>query len=400
MASWRIKRSRTVIAAGMGLTALFSAALPAAAYDVDDNVLYTKDDQWGQVIKTDDCVQANAWVARVSGIGGLINTALFESHYPASARAPKQHAGGDSVLDLAPGGIGVGKVSALYSRSLGHARPPTRAGGKDVEARGEVYSDAGLGAIDVGIPYIASPFGGTQLSPIGAHVDAIQVSAWSRPGKPVSFTGGLASGYFSVLGFDILDIPDLWASNFGARIPSDYTSDPLLLAFTNEQVTTDETGHVTVGKDKHYRYDGKATSGFVNAIHASVLGGNVADVSLGHAAVIRDPKRTDKYAVKDKLNPVNPGDGQAERSVSVPTVKTDLSKFPSKGGKRGWAPLRKPGDASRPERVIDRRADTIWKEANPSADPVRRTSCAPFAPPKEAKGQISRKLRGAGMNCW
>ncbi|MFI7336943.1 hypothetical protein ACIBUY_03265 [Streptomyces sp. NPDC050085] len=371
MASWHIRRTRAVLAAGAGLTALLTTAFPASA-DADDNTLYSKDDQWGTVMKTDDCVQADSWVVRVSGVGGTINAAMFESQYPASARAPKQHAGGDQLVDLAPGGIGLGKVSALYSRALGHAHPNSRAGGNEVPARGEIYADAGGGAVDVGVPYIANPAGGTQLSPIGVHVDGIQVSAWSRPGKPVAFTGGAASGYISVAGFDLIDIPDLWASNLGARIPSDYSQDPLVLALTNEQVTTDQQGKATLGKDGKYKYDGTATSGFVNGIHASVLGSNVADVSVAHAAVIRDPKRTDKYAVKDNLNPVNPGD----------TIRAAAphAAFPGKGGAHGWAPFQKPGAAR--------------------SEDGRSMVCAPFAPPAEAAGTMRSKARTSGMNCW
>ncbi|MFJ8676294.1 hypothetical protein [Streptomyces sp. NPDC093589] len=41
---------------------------------------------------------------------------------------------------------------------------------------------------------------------------------------------------------------------------------------------------------KHYNYDPKATSGYVNGIHISVLGPEVADATTWHAAAIRDPQ--------------------------------------------------------------------------------------------------------------
>ncbi|MFE0099332.1 hypothetical protein [Streptomyces sp. NPDC059009] len=313
MASWRTQGPRALLTAGIALTAVAAAALPAnaeaaAPIGVDD---------WGTVVDTDDCVQADAWVVGVKGLGKIVNAALFESHYPTTPKAPKQHAGGKDLVNLAPGGVGIGQVSALYSRAMGHSHPATTSGGADVPARGEVYADAGGGAVDVGIPYIANPAGDTQLSPIGVHVEGITVSAYSKPAKAVEFTGGAARGYISIGGVRMVDIPPIWAVNLGVRVPDDYSKSPLVLATTNEQVTTDEKGMPTLGKNGKYAYNPKATSGYVNAIHASVLGTEVADVTIGHAAVIRDPKVTDKFA--------KPAPKAAERATTragVPEVRT------------------------------------------------------------------------------
>ncbi|MER7173592.1 hypothetical protein [Streptomyces mesophilus] len=292
MASWRISGSRALLTAGVALTAVLTATLPAQAAHAPGGV-----DDWGTVVDTKDCVQADAWLVRVKGLGKIIDTKLFQSHYPITPQAPKQHAGGRELVNLAPMGIGLGKVSALYSRAMGHAHPATTSGKQDVPARGEVYADAGGAAVDIGLPYIQNPTGGTQLSPFGVHVEGITVSAYSQPGKPVAFTGGAARGYISVAGTRIIDIPPIWAVNLGLRIPEDYTQAPLALATTNEQVTTDVKGNPTKGPNGAYKYDPKATSGYVNGIHASVLGTDVADVTVVHAAVLRDPKITDKFAV-------------------------------------------------------------------------------------------------------
>jgi hypothetical protein len=331
MAPWRTSGPRALLTAGLALTAGVAAALPAHA------IAPAGTDDWGTVIKTEDCLQADAWVARVKGLGKIVDTALFESHYPTMPTAPKMHAGGSKLIDLAPFGVGIGKAAALYSRAIGHGHPSTTSGGKDVPVRGEVYADAGGGSVDVGVPYIVNPTGGTQLSPLGVHVEGITVSAYGKPGKPVAFTGGAARGYISSGGVRLIDIPPLWAVNFGLRIPDDYSKPPLATATTNEQVTTDGKGNPTLGPDKHYKFDPKSPNGYVNGIHASVLGTEVADVTVAHAAVIRDPARTDKF---------------------VPTTKA----------------------------------------ADRAAEPGER-HCAPFAPPASVAGSIQRKLAAAGKSC-
>ncbi|WP_329119891.1 hypothetical protein [Streptomyces sp. NBC_01465] len=301
MASWRTSRANALLTAGLALTAVTAVATPATA-----NAPVGADD-WGTVVDTTDCLQADAWVARVKGLGSILDTALFESHYPSTPKAPTQQAGGNKLVDLAPGGIGIGKVSALYSRAMGHSHPNTVSGGTAIPARGEAYADAGGAAVDVGVPYVQNPLGGTQLSPLGVHVEGITVSAYSKPGKAVAFTGGAARGYISVAGARIIEIPPIWATNLGVRIPEDYSKPPLATATTNEQVTTDSKGMPTLGPDGHYKFDPKATSGYVTGIHASVLGTEVADVTVAHAAVIRDAARTDKFALTTKASAVRSG---------------------------------------------------------------------------------------------
>ncbi|MFE0174770.1 hypothetical protein ACFWZ2_20845 [Streptomyces sp. NPDC059002] len=299
MSAWRTTGTRAAFAAGLGIVmalTITTTAVSAQAYDGHD----PENSDWGEVLKTSpDGLQANAWVARVQGLQGIVDTALFESHYPTTPKAPAEQSGGKKLIDLAPAGIGIGKGSALYSRAMGNKFPATTSSDTPVPAPGVAYADAGGAAVDVGIPYIQNPTGGTQLSPLGIHVEGITVSAMSVPGKPVHFTGGAARASLSSMGADLIKIPPLWPVNFGARIPADYSKPPVALATTNEQVTTDNKGKPTLGEDKHYKYDAKATSGYVNAIHASILGTEVADVTIGHAAVLRDASLTDQ--LKDKL---------------------------------------------------------------------------------------------------
>ncbi|MEV3861381.1 hypothetical protein AB0J38_44630 [Streptomyces sp. NPDC050095] len=242
---------------------------------------------WGTVLADGGPLQADAWVARVRGLGGVADTALFETHHPATAKAPHEQGGGDRLADLAPDGFGIGAGSLLFSRALGDARPASPASEQTVKAPGSAFAEAGGASVSVGLPYLANPTGGVQLSPIGVHVDGVTVSALASPGKPVAFSGGVTGGYFSLAGEPVVTVPKLWPTNFGVRLPADYTRQAIALAVTNEQVTTDTSGRPTRGADGGYKFDPKATSGYVNAVHVSLLGTQVADVTVGHAAVLR-----------------------------------------------------------------------------------------------------------------
>ncbi|MDG4858122.1 hypothetical protein P8605_08145 [Streptomyces sp. T-3] len=287
MSAWHSTSLRTAtavgLAMGMALTATGTASAdPDPAYD------------WGTVVETKDGVQSNAWVIGVTGVGRIVNARLFESASPSTPKAPRKHEGGRELVNLAPGGIGLGKVSALYSTALTNEQPKTKSSKLTIPYPGSAYANAGGASVDIGVPYIEpqSPEG-TQLSGIGVHVDAIDVHARSLPGKSVEFQGGAASGYLSIAGVRIIDIPPIWAVNLGVKIPAAGDNPSPVIATTNEQVTTDEKGVPTKGKDGSYKYDPKATSGYVTGIHASVLGPDVADITIAHAAVIRDRAKTD-----------------------------------------------------------------------------------------------------------
>ncbi len=286
MRMWSTFSRWTAVTAAVSLTGLAAATLPAAA---GTDPIAPDSDDWGSVVPSKQCGQADAWVARLTGLGKVVNASLFESSSPATPSAPEELGGGDKLVNLTlPPGIGLGVVSALHTRAVGDKLPGNIGQPNLVPAPCTAYAQAEGASVDVGLPYIASPVpGGTQMSPLGVHVDAISVDATALPGKPVKFRGGAAAGYISVLGNKIVDIPKLWPVNFGARIPADYKQPPFALASTNEQVTTKDDGSPTTDATGHYKYDPAARSGYVNAIHASVLGLNVVDATIGHAAVVR-----------------------------------------------------------------------------------------------------------------
>ncbi len=282
----RISRLAVVVAA-VSLSGLALSTLPASA--APDPIPPDPDD-WGTVVSGNHCAQADSWVARVTGLGKVVNTALFEAHAPETPSAPEDVAGGEHLVNLTiPPGIGLGVASAIHARALADQLPTNPGQQATTPAPCSAYAQAEGASVDVGLPYIANPVsGGTQLSPLGVHVDAISVDATATPDNPVAFRGGAAAGYISSFGNKIISIPKLWPVNFGVRIPADYSQPAFALASTNEQVTTDSGGYPTTDSSGHYRYDPTARSGYVNAIHASVLGTNAADVTVAHAAVLQN----------------------------------------------------------------------------------------------------------------
>ncbi|MER7173594.1 hypothetical protein [Streptomyces mesophilus] len=293
MSAWHTTGLRAATAAGLALTVAVTAMGTAHADEKEPSY------DWGTVVETKDGVQANAWVIGVTGIGRLINARLFESASPGTPKAPREMEGGNELINLAPGGVGLGKVSALYSKALTNKLPMNKSSKRTFPVPGASYANAGGGSVHIGLPYVENPFGGTPLSGLGVSVDAIDVHARSLPGRPVEFQGGAASGEITLFGTKIVEIPPIWAVNLGATIPGTGNDAAPIIAQTNEQITTDAKGVPTKGKNGSYAYDPRATSGYVNAIHASVLGPNVADVTIGHAAVIRDAAKTDH--LKDKM---------------------------------------------------------------------------------------------------
>ncbi|MEV0090317.1 hypothetical protein [Streptomyces sp. NPDC050738] len=131
--AWRTTGLRAITAGGLALAAAISAA--GAAHSASAPITDPKNEAWGTVVETDDGVQADAWQARVRGLGNVVDARLFEAAYPTTPKAPETQGGGSGLVDLAPKGLGLGKVSA-----------------------------------------------------------------YSKPGKAVSFTGGAARGYISVAG--------------------------------------------------------------------------------------------------------------------------------------------------------------------------------------------------------
>ncbi|SDK53061.1 hypothetical protein [Streptomyces indicus] len=318
MSAWHTTGLRAATAAGLALSVAVGVAGTATA-DVKDPSY-----DWGTVVETPDGVQANAWVAGVTGVGRIVNARLFEAASPGTPKAPREMEGGNELVNLtAPtpvGKVGLGKVSALYAKALTNKLPVSKSSKTTMPVPGAAYANAGGGSVDIGLPYVESNvFAGTALTGFGVHVDAIDVHARSLPGRPVEFQGGAASGKITLFGTTVVEIPPIWAVNLGATIPATGDDAAPIIAQTNEQITTDNKGVPTKGKNGSYQYDPRATSGYVNAIHASVLGPNVADVTIGHAAVIRDPAKTDM--LKDKLPKKLPS--------LLDMVTTDGTKLPT-----------------------------------------------------------------------
>ncbi|GAB3674361.1 hypothetical protein GCM10027589_44340 [Actinocorallia lasiicapitis] len=284
-------RNRAAVGAGLAAVCAITMAQPASAGWEPDA------EDWGTVVPNAGCVQADAWVARVKGIGGSANSALFESHFPTLPTAPDHQGGGQDLINMTEAESGIGKGSALFTRAAGNKKPvdPGFAGTQLVDAPCGAYAEAGGASITVGLPYVPGPT--VPLSPIGVHLEGIVVSANSQPGSPVHLEGGITGGYISSFGVKQVTIPKVWAANFGLRVPADHAVPAVALAVTNEQVTTDNKGVPTLDSHGKYFLDPTATSGYVNAAHATVLGLNAADATVGHAAVLRDPALTTQCAI-------------------------------------------------------------------------------------------------------
>ncbi|KAI8866894.1 hypothetical protein GQ42DRAFT_172270 [Ramicandelaber brevisporus] len=255
-------------------------------------------DEWGTVVDTPSGIQATGWFMRLQGLQAVPDAQLFVAHDPELPSAPKIQTSSGQLVDLNPGGsFPAGKAQSIQVRSMTNKRLPPNMSTKEPEdAIGHVFADCSVSSFDVGFPYVASPnMGGVQQSPIGVHAEGLKVSAYSQPGKPISFTLEATGGYVSVAGTKVVDLPPIWPANFAVRIPEDASQPAVANIVFNEQVTTDELGVPTTGPDGHFKFDAKATSGYVNAIHLSLLGTEVADITIGHAAVIRNKEKTDNH---------------------------------------------------------------------------------------------------------
>src|ERR1051325_11043480 len=117
MKGWSTSRFRGLLAIGVAAACTVGIAGPASA-DLDPDA-----NDWGTIVPNAGCVQADSWIARVEGVGGAVNTALFESHFPTMPKAPDHQGGGGELVNLTVGGVGLGKISALSTRALGNSVP-------------------------------------------------------------------------------------------------------------------------------------------------------------------------------------------------------------------------------------------------------------------------------------
>lgn len=250
---------------------------------------------WGTVIPTTDGLQADSWVARLKG-PTVVDTPLFEAADPTFRSTPNAQSAGPGLISLNSGGQQpIGKASAPASHAFRNAYPRSISGQEKLPALGVSYAESSFAAIDIGLPYIQNPTGGIPLSAVGVHLEACRAIAVSVPGKPVRLHGGCGRGYISVGGKKIIDISPSVSPNFEINIPE---SEPrVAFIILNEQVTTDNNGNPTTDNNGDYRYDPKATSGYVNAIRIVYFGVQQSEeITVGHAAVIRDASKSDALA--------------------------------------------------------------------------------------------------------
>lgn len=289
-----MRKSTRLVTGAVAVLAFSGAPLMSGSAAWAEDLVPPTESDWGTVVPGGQRPQSDAWIAKVRGLNGSVDTTLFESHYPEIPQAPSTRAGGKGLIDLTatpalPGlpGTSIGVGSALYTNAIGDALPSTE-GADDVPFPGAAYAQAGGASIDVGLPYVPNALPeSVQLSPWGLHLDGIEVEATAKPGMPVAFSGrGPTSGYISSFGAKVVDVPTEFPPNFGVRIPADHSEPAIAQVELNEQVTVDSEGNPTVDAAGEYVFDPNASSGYVNAGHATVLGLNTADITIGHAAVL------------------------------------------------------------------------------------------------------------------
>ncbi|GAA4049892.1 hypothetical protein [Nonomuraea soli] len=277
---WGTFARRGGLIGGLAVAAAAPSITAAAAQQAERSA-----DDWGTVVADGGCVQAHSWIVRVKGLAGLVDTTLYGAHYPAIPAAPEERSGGKGLIDLAfPRGPGLGRGGALFTRALGHRLPGEE--GVPRPAPCSAYAEAGGSEITVGMPFVPKVLGRVIQPPIGVHAERVQVRAVTTPEGPVTFSGEVAAASISSFGKKVIDVPVQWPVNFGVRIPADLTRPAIAQAVTNEQVTTDARGRPTE-RDGRYFFDPLAKSGYVNAAHATLLGLNAADATVGHAAVLQ-----------------------------------------------------------------------------------------------------------------
>ncbi|WP_329119890.1 hypothetical protein [Streptomyces sp. NBC_01465] len=252
-----------------------AAATPVTAYDGDEPGSAAALG-WGTVVQTTESGQADAWLLRILDRNRKADIRLGEAHYPELPEAAQElKAADDSQLEMTSGSEDFGYVARVRTTTL-----PTAGGG--ARARSQA------GEVAFGLPYVKNPKGGVALSPFGLMLQDVTASATARPGLPVALRASVKDGYLSADGKRLhtfakgKPVP----VNHGMRVPADRRKAPWLLVTLNEQITTDSRGVPTFDPTGRYRPDPAAASGYVNAVHVTVLGTEPVDLTVGHAAAL------------------------------------------------------------------------------------------------------------------
>ncbi|KAF9152539.1 hypothetical protein DFQ26_000854 [Actinomortierella ambigua] len=254
---------------------------------------------WGGPIANDKGIEALGWLASIGNQPGNY-LQFFAAASPARPTATKGVVTVDNRANLVRNGRSIGVVSRFAVRAYTDSIPAASTGTATTPANGTATVDVFLGNLDAASNYIQNPNFGAQLSPVGVHLEACTARALASPGKPVKFVTscGGGSNYISSYGSKVAEIPAA-AVNLELRIPEDWTKPAIATVYINEQITTDIHGNPTTDKNGRYKFDPKATSGYVNIVRivSSADSDTPGDIlTLGHAAVVRDPALTDKYA--------------------------------------------------------------------------------------------------------
>ncbi|MEU9131630.1 hypothetical protein AB0D08_26565 [Kitasatospora sp. NPDC048540] len=133
-------------------------------------------DDWGAVGAAVAPVQARTWTVRVRRLGPVVDAAMFETAFPAAPGASGK-AGGPGSVELATGGVTIGRGESISSRVLGDALPGARDDDRDVPTPGAAYARTGAAALQIAIPYAAEGADGTQAAKVCVHLTDVTVSA-------------------------------------------------------------------------------------------------------------------------------------------------------------------------------------------------------------------------------
>ncbi|MFC7305849.1 hypothetical protein ACFQVC_16680 [Streptomyces monticola] len=228
---------------------------------------------WGTIADTSDTTQANAWALRTLG-RGKGDVRLAEAHLPAGPKAPTAVKGLlPEAEPLKAHGKDFGTVQNLTSTTSA--------------ANGTVTARSRIGGLTLGLPYITGPEPmPADKAPLRLELRDAEATATGRAGRPPQFSTSAKGGKLLSFGRELARFDGPLAPNRGLRIPADKARPAQLLATLNEQITTDEQGHPSVGPNGGYARDPQATSGYVNTAHLTLLAPEAMDVTIGHAAVI------------------------------------------------------------------------------------------------------------------
>lgn len=256
MARWSSACRNAVIGAGAVMTTLALTVTPASAqvqeyaFPIPPAV-----DGWGRLLPGEHCAQATAWSFRKKALGGAFDIPVHEVHAPGTDGVPSE-SGGDSSESAT--GIFGARTRAMVDQLPRIGKVPCAA-----------YAEAN--AKDVS-------FSGPILSLINKKFSIKGSSVLVAPGKELVFGTGLSRD-------DIAGVAGT------GEIPTDLLNvgirGSLATAMLNEAVTVDASGRPTSGGTGS-GYDRRAPGGYINAVHLSLLGGAVKDITIGHSAALID----------------------------------------------------------------------------------------------------------------